>query len=64
MDEMDFGTQGMFGQCRLLNDRLVERYVDGLAQGDPLYKINVILKDYVGMSLCRTLTVHFTALAT
>ena len=61
MDEIDFDTEGMFGQCRLLDDRLMECYVDGLAQGDPLYKINVILKDCAGMSLCCTLTVNSTA---
>ena len=49
VDDIDFDTEGMFGQCRILDDRLVERYVDGLAQGDPLSGISIVLKDCAGM---------------
>ena len=49
VDDINFDTEGMFGQCRILDDTLVERYVDGLAQGDPLSGISIVLKDCAGM---------------
>ena len=49
VDDIDFDTEGMFGQCRMVDDRLVERYVDGLAEGDPLTGISIVLRDCAGM---------------
>ena len=68
VDDIDFDTEGMFGQCRILDDRLVERYIDGLAQGDPLSGISIVLKDCAGMLVvycyyrCRMRRKIFTAL--
>ena len=68
VDDIDFDTEGMFGQCRILDDRLEERCVDGLAQGDPLSGISIVLKDCAGMSVvycyyrCRLRRTIFTAL--
>ena len=37
-------------QCLSLDNGLVEKYVDSLAHGDPIQRIQVILKDMAGMT--------------
>ena len=45
VDDIAWGINCEHGQCRALDNGLVEKYVESLAQGDPIKRIQVILKD-------------------
>ena len=51
VDEVAWDKTCEHGQVRMLDDVLVEWYVDNVAHGDPLHPVQVLLKDMVGMTL-------------
>ena len=49
MDDVSWDIHYEHGQCRTLGNGLVEQYVNSLAHGDPIQRIEVTLKDMAGV---------------